>query len=66
MGGLMGFADVVQDAVEGSGPGDSRSRHPASRGIRTSLYVKGDDAHRCPTDGAGEREGLIRLQGCRR
>ena len=39
---LMGFADVVQDLVDGGGLGNER-----------------DDAHRRPTDGAGEWEGLI-------
>jgi len=34
---LMGFAEVVQDLVDGCGLGDGRSRHPASRGISTSL-----------------------------
>ena len=41
-GWLMGFADVVQDLVDGGGLGNER-----------------DDAHRRPTDGAGEWEGLI-------
>jgi hypothetical protein len=30
-GWLMGFADVVQDAVDGSGLGDGRSEHPPPR-----------------------------------
>jgi hypothetical protein len=38
--GGTGLADVIEDALHGGRFNDDRSRHPASRGISTSLYVK--------------------------